>query len=190
MFCHDIFYSGKLVPSEKIDKKVHFDDKKLHFNILYLCYNVITKKQRNNTQQQRKRVNDMTKREREITENMRTDLRKVLTEMFKDDEVINAHGGFAIKKKATNKRAFEISYNKRKDVYKICCHKQTAINAQLVDTADTTEQQNNFKFADLDAVTAHDIMKHIYNSKATNTDEQKKIQKRNEKKRNTMTLEF
>lgn len=132
----------------------------------------------------------MTKREREITENMKADLRSVLEQMFADDEVINAHGGFAIKKKATNKRAFEISYNKRKDVYKICCHKQTAINAQLVDTADTTEQQNNYKFADLDAVTAHDIMKHIYNSKATNTEEQEKIQKRNEKKRNTMTLEF
>lgn len=132
----------------------------------------------------------MTKREERIANEMRTDLRKVLTEMFKDDEIITAHGGFAIKKKATNKRAFEISYNKRKDVYKICCHKQTAVNAQLIETSNTTEQQNNYKFSDLDAITAHDIMKHIYNSKATNTDEQKKIQKRNDKKRNIMTLEF
>lgn len=130
----------------------------------------------------------MTKKE--ITTKMNENLKEALELMFEDSEIRNAHGGFAIKKANSNKRAFEICYNKRKDCYKICMHKQTAINAQITELADVEEQQNNYKIDNLDTETAYEVMKLMYNNKATNTDEQEKIQKRNEKKRVTTTLEF
>lgn len=124
----------------------------------------------------------------EVVKMMNNDLRNALENMFFDSEVINAHGGFAVKKANTNKRAFEISYNKKREIYKICCHKQTTINAELKETADAIEQQNNYKFDNLDTDTAYEVMKLLYNNKTTTADEQQKLQQKKDKKRVITTI--
>lgn len=87
----------------------------------------------------------------------KTDTKKTRTELlleefqkrFRSDAYTwgFSHGGICLKLQ-NNKRAFEVT-KKRDNTYKVCCHKDTALTADLVNTVECITQQNNYKFDSL-----------------------------------------